>query len=742
MNYDFSPKTRFALSTSFLLALIVTHSLMLPALRGQGDFDGPVDDAEANEGDDGVEAVEKDPIVLAFRHVNPTTLEQLTGAVEAMLNIGRPDEGKLYLQSIVALNSDPSELADLARRFGSQFFLKLRLSEELAPEGAEIGEKVLLAFRDEIQDQSRLARLAAGRAAGEKEALQGLVEAGMMAIPAIVAELAKTDDETARARLSATLLRIGPESSVPLAAALRSENERIIAGVAPVLGRLGDARSAKHLIRSSWNDDLTAPTRELAQQATLTLLGVNSMTEAEAVRFLAQKTLAAYRGDLGQEISEYDDIWVWDTDFAVLRQIPADRESGSRLLAAYLATDLAAMRPRDVPIQNLAMSARLEAATSLVVPGTPLIVADTSLFAEMQRIEPEQLLETLRFSLKYDRIGASVAICNVIANLAPSLQHVEGALKPLLDATRHPNRHLQFAASQAVAATTAKGDSDFTASSRWVGRMGHFLRSAGLTKAIVADPIGVRGRDLAALLSEQGISCRAVSTGNDVIAAVVQDPDIEMIFLHERLFARVVPETLQVIRADYRSAAIPIAILTDGESQLANEALAQYDPLTIAIPRPVDANYLSTIVQRLSPMARRGIPTASERTQQAAAAITWLSEQTAEEANLWQLKQLEEELQIASANDEIITEAIVLLGRLANERSQRRLLELSNDERHSDEVRFAALDAFLVTIEAKGILLDGSEIRRQLSLSKNRTEDPLVQKAFKAMMERLKNTKE
>ena len=729
------------LSIAIALPLAMWTSLGSTHVYAQG-----VDEASDDAGDDDGEnappkaIVETDSVVLAFRGLDPRTLPQLGRAVQAMYGIHRVDEAKVYLAKIETLNSNKIELANLARELGGRIFIKLRADPEYDPEGREFAELVLSAYGAELNDEARLANLASRRAGGQRGTLQSLVEAGRPAVPFLVAEMAKATDEATEARLVATIVKIGPTAVNPLTASLQSGDDKIISGVAKALGALGDARAAKHLVGPAWDGALDESTRQAALHAMQRLLGKSEISQPEAERFLIKKVLAAYRGDAGRELGEYDDVWMWDEPSAMVRKRFGRREMGSRVLAAKLASDMAKLRPQDGPIQDLAISARLAAAKSMVEPGSPLIIADGTLYAEMQRVDPAQLLRVLKYSLENGRTDAATAACEVLGQTGPNLLGIEGAMAPLVKATYSPNRRLQFAACRAIRDTT-DGDAEFTGSSQWISRVGYFISSHGVRKAIVADTVDGRGRTLSGLLNEHGISSVAVKTGNDLIAALVKDPDVEFILMHERLNGPLLSETLQVIRGDYRMSAVPVAILKDGGDDLANDRLAETDPLTISVPLPVTGDYAAIVVGRLLALNTDGIAESAERHRQAEMAIEWIEIQTKEPANRWQLEQLEEQILIAVGNPDLVARGASLLGRLANVGSQRRLLELLNNSSESDEARTAALDAFVMTIQSSGILIGGTEIRQQMRLAKSQREDTFIQEAFASLLKRLTEEK-
>jgi len=86
---------------------------------------------------------ETDPIVLAIRNSNPTTVIELADAIRNVVNLGRPDEAKKYIQKLLDGSPDANTLVELHRALGSAIFMKMSREESFAPEGPALGKAVL-----------------------------------------------------------------------------------------------------------------------------------------------------------------------------------------------------------------------------------------------------------------------------------------------------------------------------------------------------------------------------------------------------------------------------------------------------------------------------------------------------------------------------------------------------------------------------------------------------------------------
>ncbi|MFM7845679.1 MAG: hypothetical protein ACKPEY_15820, partial [Planctomycetota bacterium] len=134
---------------------------------------------------------EVDPVVLTLRETNPQTAEQLARAAKVMLDYGRADEARRYLQGLSALKLDDQAWSTLQTRIGSDVFLRWTNEEKIQPEGAELGRAALAAVKRLSSDEVRLRRLIVGLTSdnpqARREAQLGLYDAGVDAVPQLVA---------------------------------------------------------------------------------------------------------------------------------------------------------------------------------------------------------------------------------------------------------------------------------------------------------------------------------------------------------------------------------------------------------------------------------------------------------------------------------------------------------------------------------------------------------------------------
>jgi CheY-like chemotaxis protein len=286
-----------------------------------------------------------------------------------------------------------------------------------------------------------------------------------------------------------------------------------------------------------------------------------------------------------------------------------------------------------------------------------------------------------------------------------------GQRSPLAAALAHSNRNLQFTALRAIMAIDPT--SPYPGSSRLPEALEWFANAAGQGRAVVAMPTDLDATDLAGMLAAHGLEADATNRGRDAIDLAHEAADIEMIFVDVDILVPDVRQVLYELRTEPATAQIPIAILAaDGRLQAATRVASDHDR-AIATPRPHSPEVLARIVDQLNNMAGRSTVSASDRVDQAAQAMSWLSQLLSSDRAFYDLHRTEPAIELALYRPATATTAITALAKLRTSDSQRTLVNLASQSTLPGSVRRDAAQAFRTSIQASGVLLTTAEILAQ-----------------------------
>jgi hypothetical protein len=153
-------------------------------------------------------------------------------------------------------------------------------------------------------------------------------------------------------------------------------------------------------------------------------------------------------------------------------------------------------------------------------------------------------------------------------------------------------------------------------------------------------------------------------------------------------------------------------IARDGQLARAR-GITRPDPLAEAFSRPHTEQAAQWQVEQLMKLLGRGRVTRAERDRQAAQAMKWLANLTAQERTIYDLSRAEEAATSALFVPGLAPDAVVVLGNLGTPQCQQALIDLASRWTQPLELRVAAVRAFRQSTERRGILLTTEQILRQ-----------------------------
>jgi CheY-like chemotaxis protein len=602
-------------------------------------------------------------------------------AIGWLIDLGRPELARPILDELANLQMTDAQRAELVTEFGSQRMLQLARSAELAPAGAAFADACMSAAAAIANDPRRISRLVTQLTDPSREvraiARNDLAAVGQAGVVAMLEALAREPDLHRRAALSTAAAQMRPLVDGPLLAMLSTNDPTLRAEVHGLL-------------------------RQLRIVQAIPLLPTASVTSAERALTEALSRYAAGTPPFAADESNHVELWHWDDAARRLRSARYPADEARVIWSSRLARLLVQLRPENRAYQRQAWVLGLEAAGLINTTRGMLDAADTGF-----------LNDILADALAVNYPHAAMAVADELGRWrdASVLYTGDGQPSPLAAALAHSNRDVQFAALRAIMAIDPT--SPYPGSSRLPEALEWFANAAGERRAVVAMPTDLDATDLAGMLAAHGLEADAANRGRDAIDLAHAAADIDMIFVDMDILLPDVRQVLYELRTAPATAQIPIAILAaDGRLPAASRLASEHER-AIATPRPHSPEVLARVVDQLNNLAGRSAVSANERADQAAQAMTWLSQLLSRDRTFYDLVRTAPAIELALYRPATATTAIAALAKLGTPEGQRTLVNLASQSTLPGSVRRDATQAFRTSVQARGVLLTTDEILAQ-----------------------------
>lgn len=740
---------------SFSIALLVGGSLLGASALAQDPFGGdaspfggagtalPLDDdteaTTAKPKDDG----ETDPIVLAIRKSNPTTVIELAGAIRNVVHLGRPDEARKYIQQLLDGSPDEATLVELHRELGSAIFMRMSRDAKFAPEGPALGKAVLDAAYSAAHDPARISglieKLNDEDAAVRHTALVDLRSGGSDSVVALIGVLADSSRSAEHARLRAALVDLKELSVGPLVGALETRDEALLPQVIVTLGRLNASQVTPHLLRPYFTAEPDALVGRAAEYGLTKLLG-KLPTKRDAEVYLARETQAYLDGKLlGRP--DYEGMvtfWSWD----VMKNSPVEQrypgKTASLMMAARLGGDLYAISPNNIDHQRLYLTSLLESTKRANGLDQPLPAGDTTAQASAAALGVDAINDVLEYALTNEKVAAATGAIEILREIGGKelLQSSGGRPSTLALCLKHSNRRVRFAAVEAI----MKLDpiEPFAGSSYLTESLGHFANTVGTRRVLIAHPRTDQAQTLAGMLNELGFEADTAQTGRETLRLSTQYPDYEFFLVSDALDHPAVSEVIQQLRRAPRTAAMPIGLMARQEQFSQMERVTENDPLAETFPRPHDLQGLSLVARRLLVRGADVVVSFDERMAHATAALDHLERlaENSEDYGFYDLLRIEPAVEQALHTPQLTGQAARVLGLMGTPSAQQLLVTVASQNARRLSDRQAAATAFGTAISRRGLLLARGDIELQYDrYNRSRILDPETQAVLGSLLD-------
>ena len=709
------PVSAGMLCLAFLLALVSTELLAQQNPFGNNNPDAPPAARQSNLLKDQPKK-ETNPAVLAILDSNPQTIPELSTAAKQLVDLDRPKLAILLMEKVIAANPGDDELADLMEQddLGSAFFLSILRDPQLQPAGGAFATLVLNAAKKRLDDIDRINRFIDQRLGDDEDArviaLDQLRQHGERAAIELAMRLRDDkwlDDHDA---IRDTLVRLGPSADEPLLGMLDAPNEDLRAQLFIVLSQRKNPRAFLRMIAPAFvvprEQRLGAEAREGLKRYTHTKIP----THRDAERFLSEVLRKYLEGDLMIPTGPNGKIvlWRWGKDSALTRQERPPRIA-RLILAAQAARDLYSMDQGNKDYQLLYLRSILEESKELHGIGRPLVD-----LVDHGQVDAGMLLAVYRNAIKTKHVPAAIGALEILATKGDErlFQSPSGRPSLLVEAIRHPNLWLRYAALQAIVKMDPR--QPYPGSSFVLETLAYFAGSRSEPRVLTGDGIASRSQSWGGMLADLGFASDRASSGKNLFQLAASNPDYEFILIGDTIYHPGVAETVSLLRKDPRTANIPIGIVTDVNERGVGARIVALDDRASLLVNPHSVESMTIQARTLLEMAGEQPVTTEDRLSLAQFALQTMAHFAAnpEDYGYYDISRYEQTLIAALFQPRLGKHAAPVLGHIATPDSTQALVNFASLDTETLESRRAAVEALDQAIQKRGLLLNKAEVQQ------------------------------
>ncbi len=681
----------------------------------------------------------EDPAVATVLATNPQTPRELLRAATVLVALKRPDLAKQMLEKLVAASPDEAELLRLHEEFGSASIFRLGSDRDLTPVGKQVLDMIFSAVQRRYQNpevlKSWIGQLAAA-GNGWYQAAEDLTKTGRAAVPLLV-EAASGSEGELRGRCIFVLKRLRVDAANYLIALLQSQDAARQKTAAELLGEIGGSGVALFLLAPALSGEYDATVQQAARAALSQLQSVLP-TPAQAARLLVAEAESKLKA-LSSDEENRQPFYFWNSQTSSVEEIALLPAAIRRRTAARLAAEASGLVPGDRDVAVLALSLELEqigfellqraeeveksgGQAEEAAPSPMLVTANagplvTTAVAQYQDRSDSVLalaLPAIEYCMKRQWAGGVWAGIVWYSQNAPRDQ-VKSAFvnpTPFSQALHFADRRVRWAVVEAAMTLDLKGN--FPDSSKIVGELFYFASSRGVRRVVVADGSQRRAMRIVGDLKNLGFeSVDTAASGNALLRSVSDDPDVVFVLISADIQEPRIEFLVQRLRADPRTARLPVGIYALPDLLPKSDRLAEGDPLVLSFAEPYRPDDATRMADRLQQLPGYDGGTAAVRKALATLAlqrIAALAENPGPNISIQELEDLAvRALYIPGAEKA----GLMILRRLGTPRAQTELVEAASRLEWPAALRAEAVSAFGEAVMNRGLQLTRPQILRQ-----------------------------
>jgi hypothetical protein len=667
---------------------------------------------------------ETNPAVLSILDSKPQTVLEMTRASQQLVHLNRPALAVLLLERIAAAGADDDELADLITELDSTFFLRITHDTKLQPSGKQVATLVREAAYRRLHDSDRINalidQLLGDDLAARVIALDGLkqhAEPAAIALGMVLADESRSDEHQ---MIRQALVVFGPSADNPLVGMLDAPDKNFQARLFDVLARRRTMRAIIRMVAPAVALPKESNLGESARAGLLRVLG-DIPTQMDAELFLHAQLNRYLAADL--LIPHGPDgtitLWQWVEPGGVV-EVKYSPRVARLILAAQAATDLYTVNRENEKYQLLYLRSILEASKVLNGMGQPLEGLDDdsqgppTAGSIARQATDQMLLAVYLNAIKTDHVPAAVAAVEILAARGDMRMLASSSGRPslLVDAIRHPDRRLRFAALQTIVKLDPK--QPYPGSSYVAEALAFFANSQGKPRVLTGAGIASRSQSWGGMLTNIGFANDRAYSGKDLFRMAASNPDYEFILVGDTIDNPPVAQTVSLLRKDPRTAHLPVGIVTDvNEHGVGRRIVAQDDRAHVLID-PDSAESMILQIGPLLKMIGEQPVTVSERLLHAQFALETMYRfaSNQEDYGFYDISRHQQMLIASLFQPQLSRSAAPVLGAIATPNAIRALVTLASQDTEELASRQVAVEALDKAIQKRGLLLNSGEVQR------------------------------
>ena len=667
-------------------------------------------------------------LVRSVEQSNPTTDIQITKAIGLMLDIERFDKANGYLDSLSKLELDGEASYELNRLAGSDLLYLIARTDELQPLGREVVLKVFRNASEWANSDERIAMLI--KELGDEseyargEAFAKLNRIGDKAVARVLESFADESREDDFPALRGALYAFGDAAIGPLLGAAEASNASVRIEAIRGLAKQESNEAIDMLLRTSLSMRTQSPYRDLAAYQ-LEKSGrapdrsqVEDRLAGRVEEFLNGRRLAADSlfGDV--------DFWAWNDETEKLEVSQANANVAARMRAADLAKTLFEINPASARNRELHLLSQLESLKWQSGPSDPINV--DAFLKQADNIHAAEIEKLLVRAIDMDLMNAATASCEVLKQIGDSNLLIGNRQRPLVDAILVGDRHLQFAAFDAIAEINPKSA---YAGSSYVGELAAFLASSRFKQKMA---IGHNRNEVtqawASAVGPAGWATTSATSSQEFFEKATKDPDVAMLVVSDTLTRPAHRELVQQLRSHWKTRRMPIGLLARDSDRLIKsvrytEGIDRLLTFPISLDGPAIALQLEQLEKQESPWS----VSSDDRYRHASRAVQWLEESVVDpQLSYYRFAAHQKQLLGLLYHPEFTSAAAKILASQPSAVAQRAMLGFVSQGDLPIEAREMVADAFEAAVKRGGTMLTSNEIELQYeryNASENQPEE-------------------